>query len=454
METASSHNGLRIAALTLLVLIACCSLTPEAKAAPQFGFNQSFAVPPPATDGLLNEREVDAGAKIDRLTVSWADVDHDRSTQDWARYDRRIAAIEAAGMKPLIILQGSPSWARTGLACNSRPVFCPPDSAHLANWERFAYQVAERYPNAAAIEVWNEPNWYGTWPTSSGPDPEHYARMFRLAHGAIKFVNPSMRVLVGSLVYSYRGDVPQGNMSIPTWLRGFAFAGGTSVMRPEDGIGIHAYPWVDEMETLDTQFATIMRQIREQRDIWLPGKKIWVTETGVTTTGSHAVSERQQARTITYLLNELLDDSDLGAVLIHTSIEPTPDPRNPAEVGSGLLKWETLRAKLAYCVLVARAGGDWASYPGCPADLVEAVGLSRQQLGIPDSGGGGGPGDCEVKIANLKQRKARLKQKLAAHLPFSKGGHDPNRRVVRRVRAKLKVKRQQLREVRATCEAS
>lgn len=154
-----------------------------------FAGHESFAVPPPTTDDLLNQREADAGAEINRLTISWADVDRDRNVQDWTIYDRRIASIEAAGMQPLIILQGSPSWARTGLHCNSRPVVCPPDDAHMANWERFAYQVATRYPNAAAIEVWNEPNWYGSWPTNGGPDPERYARMFRLASGAIKFVD-------------------------------------------------------------------------------------------------------------------------------------------------------------------------------------------------------------------------------------------------------------------------
>ena len=213
-------------------------------------------------------------------------------------------------------------------------------------------------------------------------------------------------------------------------------------MRPGDGIGIHPYPWIDEMETLDTQFATIMRQIREQRDIWAPGKKIWVTETGATTTGPHPVSERQQARTIIHLLNEMLDDGDLGAVLIHTPVEPTPDPRHPAEVGSGLLKWETLVAKLAYCALLARAGGDWASYPGCPADLINATGLSRREIGIPNAGG---PADCATRIAKLKARIMRLKVRKAA---------DPNPRALKRIRAALKNTRLRLRAVRQACEAA
>jgi hypothetical protein len=429
-----------MSATAIAVGASLCAFAPSASATPTFGFNESFAVPPAATDDRLNQAEADAGAEINRLTISWADVDHDRNSQNWAIYDRRIASIEAAGMQPVIILQGSPAWARTGLYCHSpRPVFCPPDDAHMSYWERFAYQVASRYPDAAAIEVWNEPNWY--WPTNGGPDPERYARMYRLASGAVKFVDPSMPVLVGSLTYSHRGDVEGQRLSIPTWLRRFALAGGTSVMQSGDGIGIHPYPWIDELETLDTQFATIMRQIREQRNIWAPGKKIWVTETGATTTGPHATSERQQARTIIHLLNELSNDSDLGAVLIHTSVEPTPDPRNPAEVGSGVLKWDTLVAKLAYCTLLARAGGNWTNYPGCPADLVGATGLTSQQIGIPEVEPP--PNDCAQTIRKLKARISQLKLRMASL------GDRP--RALKRVRAKLKTVRLRLRDTRQAC---
>ncbi len=428
-------------------MLVVCAPAPAASAEPLFGFNDSFAVPPAADEDRLNLLEARAGAEISRLTVSWADVDHDPDKQEWAIYDRRIQSIRDAGMKPLIILQGSPAWARPGLHCFSRPIFCPPDAAHLDDWEHFSYQVAERYPDAVAFEVWNEPNWRGAWQNFNGPNPEHYAAMFKRSVGAVRFAVPSMPVLIGSLTYSLR-DVERGNMTIPTWLRRFALAGGASFLRPGDGIGIHAYPWTDEMETLDTQFAAIMKQIREQRNAWTPGAEIWVTETGATTTGPHPVTERQQARTIVHILNALLDDN-LGAVLVHTSVEPTPNPAHPAEEGSGVLKWETFAPKPAYCVLLARAGTYNPIYPGCPTSIFDQIGMTPKEVGgMADDED---PPRCLLGIQRVIERLQGLQKKKAHWKSLARAGDEVAKRRLRAIRVRIKTKADKLAALRASC---
>lgn len=238
MPPPPQHRRRRIARIAgILAAFAIVAWAPAASADPILGFNDSWDPLPPQADAAANDLEARVGARIDRIVISWADVEarldaNGRAVQDWFVPDRRIRAIENAGMRPLIIVTGSPKWAHNDplMPCHGRPVFCPPVPAHLDDWQRFVYDVTRRYPRAVGIEVWNEPNLLGCWPRNGGPDPAAYAELFTKAAGAIHFADPTMPVLIGSLVYFHEDQ--QRGLSIPTFLRRFFAAGGGTSLRP------------------------------------------------------------------------------------------------------------------------------------------------------------------------------------------------------------------------------
>jgi len=356
-------------ALALVTCVVATLGSAEAARAEQlFGFNEAsnHNELSPAADDRLARLEAAAGGEIHRVVVSWKDVEQDlvngTPVQDWRYYDRAIGSIRAAGMRPLIVIMNAPKWAQAALECQG-PI-CPPAPSKLSQWARFAYDVTRRYPEAVAIEVWNEPNGRGQWNTSAGPDPERYAQLFSHAAGAIHYADATMPVLVGSVTY-WPKDEPRHRMTIPTFAERFYRAGGASQLRPGDGWGLHAYPWTNELETLDGQFATIMRQARQSLARFDPGRRIWITETGVTTTGKWAVSERAQAKGILTLKRKVPTMDDVRSLLIHSTVEAPFNRHHLHEPGYGLIRRSDLSPKIAYCALAELAGAD-RSFTGCP----------------------------------------------------------------------------------------
>ena len=65
-------------------------------------------------------------------------------------------------------------------------------------WQEFLEEVARRFPQAAAIEIWNEPNLSGFWKPE--PQPERYARLVASAYEAIKAADPGIQVIAGGRI--------------------------------------------------------------------------------------------------------------------------------------------------------------------------------------------------------------------------------------------------------------
>ena len=361
----------------------------------EFGFNEAWGHNElsPETDARLSQMEADAGGEVHRLVVQWDDVEHQEGVFDWRYYDRVIDNVEAAGMRPLIVIMNAPRWAQTPFECQGE--ICPPAPNRLDDWARFAYEVTLRYPQAAAIEVWNEPNGRGQWVTAAGPDPERFASVFNSAAGAIHFANPTMPVIVGSVTYWLEDD--RYHMTIPKFVERFYRAGGGAQLRPEiDGIGLHAYPWITELTTLDGPFSTILSQMRGELARFDPTRKIWMTETGVTTSGRYAVTRREQALGILTLATVVPTMPDIAALTIHSSIEAPADRNSPDDPGYGLVSRQELEPSLAYCAL-AELHGTSTSTTGCRSGILDDLGWEN---GGPDCEDGGGTdtdgdGDCD-----------------------------------------------------------
>ena len=262
--------------------------------------------------------------------------------------------------RPTRVTRGSPSILNSPpLVC--RGTLCPPARWRLDEWGDFAAAVARRYPDAAGIEVWNEPNHAGAWQTAAGPAPARYATLFERAARAIHAVDPGLPVVIGSVGFTHSSAGAPGDMTIPRFLEGFYDAVDRKVLDPAVGLGVHTYPSPEETDELlpDGQFATVMSQVRGVRDSRDPGRLLWVTEFGASTSAmgdGGTLTEEDQASAVLDGLAELESAADVRAALIYTVVDRPPH-ESPAEKGYGLVeRGPGFAPKLAYCEVAAERG--------------------------------------------------------------------------------------------------
>jgi hypothetical protein len=185
------------------------------------------------------------GGTLARFPVNWAFTQARwRGSYDWRATDQLYRTYVAAGARPILELVASPRWAASGsFGCEVHPsrglqsqqeCDVGPDASHIGDFDAFAVAVARRYPLAAALEIWNEPNYEGYW---RGRDPAAYAQLADSAVTAIKASAPSMRVLVGALANA-TDDGPRWT-AMATFVAALRDRG---VLSRADGLSFHPYP--------------------------------------------------------------------------------------------------------------------------------------------------------------------------------------------------------------------
>jgi GH35 family endo-1,4-beta-xylanase len=228
--------------------------------------------------------------------------------------------------------------------CQGEQCRFPPAPEFYGDWRRVNATLATRYPKAAGIEIWNEPNESSAWNYTA--DPGAYLDLLREGYKAIKAANPSMQVISGGL--SNRQETGGGNLSLAEYVQRL-FAGGAAQYM--DGIGVHPYVQRDDLDGLDKTL-DLVRGLRP-RDL-----PIWVTEVGVTDTGpkdgTFYASDDEQAHVDATAYRMFRGQADVKAILIHTLIDPTDDAGDP-ESGFGVLRGD-LSEKPAYCALARETG--------------------------------------------------------------------------------------------------
>jgi hypothetical protein len=141
--------------------------------------------------GQLSDRV----AKIDRLgldvvrvTLNWYRAEPSEGSYRWNRSDRILRALRARGLKPVVTLWGTPAWANGGGAPNIAPL-------RGEDFERFAYDAAQRYPFVSHWVMWNEPN-KPTWlkPASA---TTYVSRILNPGYRGVKAANRRARVAGG-----------------------------------------------------------------------------------------------------------------------------------------------------------------------------------------------------------------------------------------------------------------
>ena len=147
--------------ILLIAVLGVLALVPAAHA----------AAPGVNVNGVPTAQNVDdviaSGSKYARFFVLWSDVEATRGTFDsllLQTYHDQFARLNAAGVKPVVVVMGAPSWAN-----GSSDRLVPPRNA--ADFGAFVGAFAAQLRGkVGGYEIWNEPDetafWHGGAPTS------------------------------------------------------------------------------------------------------------------------------------------------------------------------------------------------------------------------------------------------------------------------------------------------
>lgn len=343
-----------------------CTVDPvEPPATPFFGFSDnswldpSFGIDAPTEADLVAR----AGATGHRVFFDWryAERERDRYVEaNFAHYTRMYEALLARGIRPLITVAFAPSWAWEPLTwCSGEQCRFPPGRLMNDEWAEIVTELARRYPAAAGIEIWNEPNIDTFW---RSPDPTRYAELVAIAHDAIKRVDPAIRVIGGAL-----GNVPSpppaGDIPTEEFLdRAYRAGMGGKI----DALSLHAYPYGPDLgpqSIFRAPFEAVRRVLARHGD---GDRRLWVTEVGVSTSDARpgrTFDESQQASILLAIRRELAATPDVDALFIHALVDKPRFPEGDQERGYGVMRaTQPPTPKRAYCQLVRIAAG---ARPGC-----------------------------------------------------------------------------------------
>lgn len=194
-----------------------------------FGYFEDFMTMP----DLLDEAAA-GGARIIREGIFWRDLqptpERDPSAWNWFNSDNLYYQALANGLRPVFTLRNAPCWASPPPCAPHQPTAIEP--SHIADYAKAAAEVARRYPEAHAIEVWFEPNNSIHW--GATPDPATFSALVKAAADAVHATGTGVPVWTGGLAPGVAADV---KYDYPSFIRQAFDAGGIS---SADAIGFHA----------------------------------------------------------------------------------------------------------------------------------------------------------------------------------------------------------------------
>jgi glycosyl hydrolase family 39 (putative alpha-L-iduronidase) len=242
------------------------------------------------------------GAQVVRDSLLWHQVEAVKGRRDWSRPDSVVKLLRAAGIEPLLVVVGSPSWANGVPASTPQHyLYVPPQGPALNTWIRqysdFLAAAVKRYHRFVhRWEIWNEPNLAASW--ISRPDPAAYAQVYDRLRATILSVDPKAQVAVGGLAEISSARSPD--------ISGLSFL--RSLIRAGSHIGyvaVHPYPTNEHSPTVDfhgqNNFDDIARvhALLVRSHLQAP---IWVTEWGWS---SAIVGRQRQAQYVQKSLSML-----------------------------------------------------------------------------------------------------------------------------------------------------
>lgn len=133
-----------------------------------------------------------------RQRIDWGQLEPTPNHYDWRQSDALLREIRAAGLIPVIVLDGSPAWARApqDRAPTDNPLAPPADFQHFAH---FAGAFAQRYHNQVRFyQIWDEPNIAPHWGNQL-IEPVGYAQLLRVAATAIRAADADAVIISAAL---------------------------------------------------------------------------------------------------------------------------------------------------------------------------------------------------------------------------------------------------------------
>jgi hypothetical protein len=264
-------------------------------AGPEIGVHSTLAFEGDAQrrDATVTAIHEILGAQVVRDSLLWNQIEPVEGRLDWSRTDSLVEELRAAGIEPLLVIYGSPSWAN-GVP-DSTPgqyLHVPPRGAAfdawLAHYSDFLAAAVERYHDyVRRWEIWNEPNLAAFWRPQ--PDPDAYRHVYETLRATILRVDPTAEVAVGGLGGLSATSAPS--------IRGIAFLRRlTRTHPPIDNVAIHPYATGDHPPDLHFPGENNFDDIERVHDLLVAERErasIWVTEWGWS---SATVGEIRQAR--------------------------------------------------------------------------------------------------------------------------------------------------------------
>jgi hypothetical protein len=338
--------------VTVVVVVARSPEEESQEAGLALGFNnnavtQGYASPAEAAE--LLER---VGATTDRVQIDWATLEPQPGEYNFATYDAIYAEDLAHGITPLFVFAYAPVWANGGV-CDPSHATClnPPTPAFYDEAAQTAAVIAERYPDVAGIEIWNEPNTPYFWPPAA--DPSAYAQLLIATYDAVKRVAPD--TVVAGASTSNSPVFGPGYVADDEFVKAIFDAGAGDAM---DALAVHVYPEPGDL-TGASAASSLKELLATIRELDPDPPPVWVSETGISRSGNAPISEAEQATATVRLVERLANVEGVEMVLVHTLIQARRAPGDP-ESGFGLVR-EDLSPLAGYCEL----GELWSGTPVC-----------------------------------------------------------------------------------------
>lgn len=304
-----------------------------------FGEHGHHQPPPSQVAGgtELMDRARAGGADTIRYVVPWARVERQRGSYRWSVEDDTYHAALRRGLRPVIVLFTAPCWAHPSISCDADFTAVRPDPSYVGDFARFVRAAVDRYPQAAAFEIWNESNLKKYW--GPRPSPGSYVRMLSAVNRHLAGAGPHPPVL-------FNGVSPK-----PGWQRYIRLSlvkrhGGKYV----SGIGVHPYVGAAGVNAVRADLASVEAIARRGH----APRGLWITEMGWTTSvdAETGISPEAQASRIDKVVS-LAPKLGLRSVVIHRLQDIAGE--SPFERGAGVLSLHA-DPKPIYCTLGSSYG--------------------------------------------------------------------------------------------------
>jgi polysaccharide biosynthesis protein PslG len=353
-------RGLVACAATTIALVSGVS---AASAEPLFGFNDNSAAMGQVTPAIAAQLATNAGATSTRVLFNWRDSERQPGVLRLDGYDKIYSESIARGIRPVFTLAFAPSWAWSPTVTCAAGADCryPPAPERDAAWRRIVTTIVKRYPDLAALEIWNEPNLNSFW--QGGIDPARYTSLLTQAYGSARAAGSQVPILGGALAPNFE-VVSAAGMAYRGFLKKMYDAGAKGAM---NGIAIHPYP--DDVDYW--RFYKMLTDVRDVRDdAGDSASKLWITEFGASTTDpanvNFAFDTSSQAVMLVSLAAKLRAMPDVAGVFVHTLISPTIFSATSSNFGYGVVGPQpNLVPKPAYCAIAAANKTGYV----CPAGI-------------------------------------------------------------------------------------